>query len=100
MECDHQSLDPEIADPCPMHRIMLRERRPARFGEDAITADMAEHIGQGRNGGIEEREGRQHDRGERDPAPLVVAIGYAGLTVAGIAAGISQWRRERSRGWL
>lgn len=41
--------------------------------------------------------------GEAQPlfaAPLVVAIGYAGLTVAGIAAGIWQWRRERSRGWL
>ncbi|MBV9900999.1 MAG: hypothetical protein JOZ90_07855, partial [Alphaproteobacteria bacterium] len=41
--------------------------------------------------------------GEAQPllsAPLAVVIGYAGLTLAGVAAGIWQWRRERSRGWL
>ena len=41
--------------------------------------------------------------GEAQPlfaAPLAVAIGYAGLTLAGIAAGAWQVWRTRSRGWI
>lgn len=41
--------------------------------------------------------------GEAQPlfaAPLTVAIGYAGLTLAGIAAGGWQAWRARSRGWI
>ena len=41
--------------------------------------------------------------GEAQPlfaAPLAVAIGYAGLTLAGIAAGVWQVWRTKSRGWI